>query len=62
MINENEMEIYVKINSVSETPEHCDMIDISTNTHYFVYDSIKTHNCEGYYLVHWGVISSLGCH
>jgi DNA polymerase elongation subunit (family B) len=55
MINENEMEIYVKINSVSETPEHCDMIDISTNTHYFVYDSIKTHNCEGYdipYLVH----------
>ena len=37
----------VRINSI-EVGSNVEMVDIETNTHYFVTAGVKTHNCQGY--------------
>lgn len=39
-------EYYVRIKSITKTEEYCDMMDITTDTHYFIANGIRTHNCE----------------
>lgn len=40
--------VYTKLESIIETDEYVDMIDISTNTHYFINNGIETHNCDNF--------------
>lgn len=39
---------YVRIKSIENTHEKVEMIDLSTNTHYFVTGGVTTHNCDGF--------------
>lgn len=39
---------YVRIDDIKNTPERVEMIDIKTNTGYFLYSGIQTHNCDGF--------------
>lgn len=39
---------YIRLDSITDTNEYVDMIDIQTNTHYFVTQGITTHNCIGF--------------
>lgn len=39
---------YVKISSIQETDDEVKMLDIETDTHYFVASGMKVHNCSGF--------------
>lgn len=37
---------WIRIDSITNTGETVDMMDIETNTNYFVYNGVKVHNCK----------------
>ena len=52
----------VRINSITHTDAHENMLDIKTTDSYFIYDGVKTHNCDGFdfpYL-HARMIAAIG--
>lgn len=42
----NQYTVFVKVKSIEDMKQEVDMIDISTDTHYFISHGIKVHNCD----------------